>query len=518
MARYLARPLFVTRTQLGLASAPMVFLGVFFVAPVVMSLTVFSDINVLGDTITNSFFLKIAWFSLWQAVLSVVVTMAIGLPATWALSRVSFPGAHILRGILSAPFVMPAVVVASGVLAVLPANNNTGLVPIVWAHAMFNISVVLRIVGPRWELLDLRLEHAAATLGAHPMRTFRYVVWPHIKNSTVNAALLIFIYCFTSFGVIVIVGGFRRRTIETEIFTQAIRLGDTSTATALAVMQMAMIGVVFTVARLRSGKETSVLHIHRRQALSSTTHNRWIVWGAVTSAVALAGLPMMATLWRSIYSRSTQSFTVSGWESLLDARLPGMAYSATEVLTNSAMFALFAAVVCVPLSLAAVVSNNRFLFFVSSLPVVISAATLGIGLIITFDVDPIAWRSQWWLLPIVHAVIAFPLTTRTLHPAYVAVPASLRHSAQVLGASPVRTFLSVDIPIMKSALWRATGLSGAVSLGEFGATSFLSRSQSTTMPIAISQLMGTVGQAPQQAAFALSATFIIVTIGVMSRA
>ena len=514
----MARPLFVTRAQQGLASAPWVFLGVFFVAPVVMTLAVFSDITVLQETITNSFFVKIAWFSLWQALLSVVVTLAIGLPATWALSRVSFPGSQILRGILSAPFVMPAVVVASGVLAVLPADNNTGLFPILWAHAMFNISVVLRIVGPRWELLDQRLERAAATLGAHPMHTFRYVVWPHIKNSTINAALLIFIYCFTSFGVIVIVGGFSRRTMEAEIFTQAIRLGDTSTATALAVVQMAMIGIVFALARARSGREIPASHIHRRQPLSSTTHNRWIVCGAVATAVAVVGVPLAATMWRSIYSRSTQSFTMAGWESLFDTRLPGMAYSATEVLTNSAMFALLAAMVCVPLSLATVLSNNRFLFFVSSLPVVVSAATLGIGLIITFDVDPIAWRSQWWLLPVVHAVIAFPLTTRTLHPAYIAIPPSLRHSATVLGASPLRAFISVEIPIMKSALWRATGLSMAVSLGEFGATSFLSRSGTTTMPIAIGQLMGTVGQAPQQAAFALSATFILVTIGVMSRA
>ena len=508
----------MTRSQLGLASAPMVFLGVFFVAPVVMTLAVFSDITVLQETITNSFFVKIAWFSLWQAVLSVIVTLAIGLPATWALSRVSFPGSQILRGILSAPFVMPAVVVATGVLAVLPATSNTGLLPILWAHAMFNISVVLRIVGPRWELLDLRLEHASATLGAHPMQTFRYVVWPHIKNATINAALLIFIYCFTSFGVIVILGGFSRRTMESEIFTQAIRLGDTSTATALAVVQIAMIAVVFAVVRARSGREISASHIHRRQPLSSTTHNRWIVGSAVASAVALVGVPLVATLWRSIYSRSTQSFTLAGWESLVDTRLPGMAYSASEVLTNSAMFAVCAAVVCVPLSLAAVVSNNRFLFFVSSLPVVVSAATLGIGLIITFDVDPIAWRSQWWLLPVVHAVIAFPLTTRTLQPAYIAIPTSLRRSATVLGASPLRAFFTVEIPIMKSALWRATGLSMAVSLGEFGATSFLSRSGSTTMPIAISQLMGTVGQAPQQAAFALSATFILVSIGVMSRA
>ncbi len=268
----------MTRSQLGLSIAPWVFLGVFFVAPVVMTLAVFTDIAVLGETITNSFFVRIAWFSLWQAVLSVIATLLIGLPATWALSRVSFPGSQILRGILSAPFVMPAVVVASGVLAVLPTSNNTGLIPILWAHAMFNISVVLRIVGPRWELLDQRLEHAAATLGARPMHTFRYVVWPHIKNSTVNAALLIFIYCFTSFGVIVIVGGFRRRTIEAEIFTQAIRLGDTSTATALAMMQMVMIGVVSIVVRTRTGREIPASHIHRRQPLSSTTHSCWIVY------------------------------------------------------------------------------------------------------------------------------------------------------------------------------------------------------------------------------------------------
>lgn len=514
----MARSVFVIRPQHALASAPLVFLGVFFVAPVMMTLFIFTDFAVLYDTVTDRFFLKIAWFSLWQALLSVAVTLAIGLPATWALSRFSFPGSHIVRGILSAPFVMPAVVVASGVLAVLPVHNNTGLIPILWAHAMFNIAVVLRVVGPRWELLDQRLEHAAAMLGARPLHTFRYIVWPHIKNATLNATLLIFVYCFTSFGVIVIVGGFSRRTIEAEIFTQAIRLGDTATATSLAVLQIAIIAVVFTAVRLRSGSEISTTHIHRRQPLSTTTHKTTMVWTSLVTAMAVVGLPLVATLWRSVYSSSTQSLTLRGWQSLLDARLPGMAYSAIDVLSNSALFAVCAVLMCVPLSLAAVVSNNRFIYFLSSLPIVVSAATLGIGLIITFDVDPIAWRSQWWLLPVVHAAIAFPLTTRTLHPAYRAIPPSLRHNAAVLGASPLRTFFSVEIPIMRSALWRAAGLSMAVSLGEFGATSFLSRSGSITMPIAISQLMGTVGQAPQQAAFALSATFILVTVGVMSRA
>lgn len=496
----------------------MAFLGVFFIAPVVISLLGFLDIGVLKETITNSFFAKIAWFSFWQALLSLAVTLVIGLPATWALSRFRFAGSQFVRGTISAPFVMPAVVVASGVLAVLPVNNNTGVIAILWAHAMFNISVVVRIVGPRWELLDQRLENAAALLGAHPVRTFRFVVWPHIKDATLNASLLIFIYCFTSFGVIVIVGGFSRQTIEAEIFTQAIRLGDTSSATALAVIQIAIIAMVFGLVRWRRGIEKPTMHIHQRQPLSATTHNRLIVLGSVVVAMLVVVVPLAATIWRSVYSPINQSFTLRGYSSLFDSRLPGLAHSAAHVVSNSARFAILAAIICVPLSLAVVVSKNRFVYFISSLPVVISAATLGIGLIITFDTDPISWRSQWWLLPVVHAAIAMPLTTRTLQPSYTAIPESLRRGAKVLGASPVRAFFTIEMPIIKSALLRATGLSMAVSLGEFGATSFLSRSGTTTIPIAIGQLFGTVGQAPQQAAFALSGMFIMVTVAVMSRA
>lgn len=219
----------MTRTKHALAVAPLVFLGVFFVLPVVTTLAGFLRGDVLVDTATDSFFVKIAWFSLWQAAVSVMATLVVGLPATWALSRFTFPGAHLARGILSAPFVMPAVVVASGVLALLPATNNTGVFPILWAHVMFNISVVVRVVGPRWEMLHHNLEHAAALLGARPWTVFTTIVWPHIRHAVMNASLLIFIYCFTSFGVIVIVGGFSRRTMEAEIFTQAIRLGDTRT-------------------------------------------------------------------------------------------------------------------------------------------------------------------------------------------------------------------------------------------------------------------------------------------------
>lgn len=508
----------MTRTKHALAVAPLVFLGVFFVLPVVTTLAGFLRGDVLVDTATDSFFVKIAWFSLWQAAVSVMATLVVGLPATWALSRFTFPGAHLARGILSAPFVMPAVVVASGVLALLPATNNTGVFPILWAHVMFNISVVVRVVGPRWEMLHHNLEHAAALLGARPWTVFTTIVWPHIRHAVMNASLLIFIYCFTSFGVIVIVGGFSRRTMEAEIFTQAIRLGDTRTATALAVLQMLIIAAVFVVLRWQRGQQYPVALVQPLPPLSTKTHRRWLVPATTSVALAVIAAPLGASVFRSFYNTAEDHFTLVGWRALTASQLPGLSDSAAHVVANSARFALLAVVVCVPLSLMAVVSKNRALNTLSSLPIVVSAATLGIGLVLTFDTDPYAWRTQWWLLPIIHAAIAFPLTTRTLAPAYLAINDRLRHSAATLGASPVRTFFTVEVPLLRPAILRASGLSMAVSLGEFGATSFLSRSGTTTLPIAIGQLFGKVGQVPQQTGFALSAAFIVVTVAVMSRA
>jgi thiamine transport system permease protein len=190
--------------------------------------------------------------------------------------------------------------------------------------------------------------------------------------------------------------------------------------------------------------------------------------------------------------------------------------SSLSVISTSLVFAIAAACICVPLGLLVARSSAQRALF--SLPLVISAATLGIGLIITFNTSPFAWRSERWLIPVIHAVIALPLVIRALDPAIRAIPISLRNASATLGASPFTTWARVDVPILRPAILRATGLSMAISLGEFGATSFLSRSGSTTLPIAIAQLLGKPGVATQQAGFALAALMVLVTVGVMSRA
>jgi thiamine transport system permease protein len=157
MAEFMERHSLVNKTK-TLLLAPMVFLGVFFVVPVANSFLRYFRFSEFSNVLGNQSLRGVAWFSLWQAVISTLLTLVIALPATWALSRFTFRGARLVRGVLTAPFVLPAVVVAAGVLAI---TDSRGVIPILWAHIVFNVSVVLRIVGPRWSMVNLRLEHHA---------------------------------------------------------------------------------------------------------------------------------------------------------------------------------------------------------------------------------------------------------------------------------------------------------------------------------------------------------------------
>jgi thiamine transport system permease protein len=500
----------VIRTK-TLLIAPVAFLSVFFVAPVANSILRYFHFSEFSNVLGNQSLRGVAWFSIWQAIISMLATLAIGLPVTWALSRYTFRGARLVRGVLTAPFVLPAVVVAAGVLAI---TDSRGVFPILWAHIVFNVSVVLRIVGPRWSMVNLRLEHAAAALGARPSRTFSLVVWPQISDAVISAATLVFIYCFTSFGVIAILGGVSRRTLESEIFTQAVRLGNTETATALAVLQAVIICTVIFIARQSSRPNSTSLHVSAPQPLRTKPRHRNTPLIITAAAIVIVASPLLATIYRSLVVNNQFSF--SAWRTIFSGSLPALSVSPQLVIITSLVFAIIATCICVPLALLVASSSAPRALF--SLPLTISAATLGIGLIITFNTSPFAWRSERWLIPVIHAVIALPLVIRALEPATRAIPHSLRNTSATLGASPFATWVRVELPLLKPALLRATGLSMAVSLGEFGATSFLSRSGSTTLPIAIAQLLGRPGVATQQAGFALAALMVLVTVGVMSRA
>jgi thiamine transport system permease protein len=138
------------------------------------------------------------------------------------------------------------------------------------------------------------------------------------------------------------------------------------------------------------------------------------------------------------------------------------------------------------------------------LPLGVSAVTLGFGFLITLDRPPLDLRESPLLVPIAQALVALPLVVRILVPVLTGVDDRQRQAAASLGAGPLRTALTVEAPVLWRPLLAATGFAFAVSLGEFGATSFLVRPETPTLPVVIYRLIGSPGQLNYGSAMAAS--------------
>src|SRR5262249_31036975 len=152
--------------------------------------------------------LSVAWFTLWQAVVSTLLTLAVGLPGAYVLARFNFPGRRLLNAFALVPFVLPTVVVGAAFLALIGPRGALGLRldhtiwAILAAPVFYNCAVVLRVVGGVWAQLDPRTEEAARVLGASRWRAFRQVTWPLLRPAVLSAASIVFLFTFTSFGAI----------------------------------------------------------------------------------------------------------------------------------------------------------------------------------------------------------------------------------------------------------------------------------------------------------------------------
>ena len=191
------------------------------------------------------------WFTVWQAFASTALTILVAFPAAYVLGRYRFRGRNLVGALVVVPFVLPTVVVALAFLAILPDGIERGWVPILIAHAFFNVAVVVRIVGTYWANLDPRVSEAAATLGAGPSARLREITAPLLAPALAAAAAIVFLFSFTSFGIVLILGGPRYATIEAEIYNQAVRLFDLRAAAVLSIVQLAcVVATVWVAMRL----------------------------------------------------------------------------------------------------------------------------------------------------------------------------------------------------------------------------------------------------------------------------
>lgn len=463
---------------------------------------------------------QVLWFTIWQAVVSTLVTVIAGLAPAWVLARFRFRGHRIVRTLVMVPFVLPTVVVAAAFLALAPETFDRSVTAIVAAHVFFNLAVVVRSVGGLWERLDPDLVAAARTLGASPLTAFRRITWPLIRPAVLAAASIVFLFTMTSFGVVRILGGPARATLEVEIYLRAAQLGDLTGASALAVLQLlAVATLMIWWSRLQRRSTVTGLVYRGRPRRIRPGRERLVVMGVLTATVTAIAVPLGALVARSV--RVGDTWTFAAWRTLGRSEIrPGVSLGLDPwgSVATSLRYALAATVLALLLGAAAalaIAGSRRVGTLLDTglmLPLGTSAVTVGFGILITYDSGPWDLRGSPFIVPLVHALVAVPFVVRTVLPVIRSVPDGLYEAAATLGASPWQVWRRVEFPLITGALTAAGGFAFAVSVGEFGATSFLTRRGTETLPIAIERLLGRTGDLVQAQGFALATILLALTM------
>jgi len=503
-------------------AVPVAFLSFFFVYPLASiferGLTQDGSAGWPGDVLFSGDTLRILWFTVWQAAASTALTLLAGLPLAWATARLRFRGRELVRALVLLPFVLPTVVVATAFLDLMPARFDRGAVPILLAHVFFNMAVVVRVVGGYWEQLDPRLWDVAATLGASPAHRFRELTLPALRPALAAAAALTFLFCFTSFGVVVILGGPTRLTLEAAIYDRAARAFDLRAAAALSLLQLAAVAIVVVVSSRLERRAGIVAPLVPDVPVARRPRGRErVALAAILGGTALLlGAPLLALVERSL---STPAGLGVDFYRVLGRETPTLLVTPWHAVVNSLAYAAAAAAIALGLggltAFLAAGRSTRWLDSAVMLPLGASAVMLGYGFLIAFDTAPIDFRGSLWLVPVVQALVATPFVVRVLTPALRAIDPRLREAASVLGAPPARVRREIDAPLLLRPLGIAAGLAFAIALGEFGATVFLARSDHPTLPVAIFRFLGRPGAENQGAAAALCVVLMAVTVAVV---
>jgi thiamine transport system permease protein len=482
-----------------------------------------------------------------------LLTLLIGLPAAYLFARYDFRGKTLLRALTAVPFMLPTVVVAAGFNALLGARGWLNLTlmnllnletppitvlytlgAILLAHVFYNTTIVIRVVGNALSRLDPRLNEAARILGGNRWKAFWQVTFPLLRPSIFAAALLVFLFDFTSFGVILLLGGPSFATIEVEIYIQTLSMLNLPVAALLSIIQL-LCTLAFSILYSRMLAKTAVqtaqrenLNIRKR---AKSFRGHIFILSLVSVLIGLFVLPMLALPLRSVSQldadrgeRSTleTGFTTDYYEELFINRRGSRFYvPPIQAAKNSLQYAGITVALSLLLGfpVASALSKptrlDRALDPILMLPLGASAVTLGLGFIIAFSRPPLNWIASPFLVPLAHTMIALPFVIRSLQPALASIPQRYREAAAMLGASPFRVWIEVDFRIIFRASLAAATFAFTVSLGEFGATSLLARPAYPTIPTAIYRFLSQPGGLNYGQAMAMATILMaLTTIGI----
>lgn len=434
-------------------------------------------------------------FTLVQAFLSTVLSLAIAVPLARAVARRHFWGRRLFVALMGAPFILPVIVAVFGIISSFGHNGLIaqilrpfgvvmpeiyGLHGVVLAHMFFNLPLAARLILQAWQDVPQERVRLAQSLGLGHAAFFRHIEWQILRNTLPPAFAIIFLLCCSSFAVALILGGGpRATTIELAIY-QAFRFDfDLGRAASLAAVQallcLVLGGIALKWTRPRNPLGTGLdrpLALPRGGRIAAVSDGFVILVAGVFLI-----LPLVRVLWL-------------GLPHLID--LPSQVWVAA---LRSVVMALCATAICLCLSLPIALTLTRlkaapYLEAICLLALVISPLALGTGwfLMLRQITNPIAWALPVTVL--VNALMALPFVLRALLPALREAEASQARLATALGLQGWKRFRHAYLPRLIRPLGFGAGLAAALSMGDLGVIALFAAPDHATLPLEMMRLMG----------------------------
>lgn len=441
-----------------------------------------------------------------QAGISSVLTLVLGVPVAWVITRLQFCGREWVLRLLMLPFVMPTLVAGMGVLALFGAQGllwrgweETPYL-LLYGNVFFNLPVMIRAAYQGLCQVPATRMYAAQTLGAGAWQRFFQVEWPQLLPWLAGAMCLVFLYCFSGFGLALLLGGERYITLEVQIYQLIAYELDMAQAGVLVIWALAvtlLAGVLYAWLSKRTA-QTAAVQILPPQAPSG--RQKIGLWLALLVLLVCCAMPLLAVCWRALLAGSS-------WLVLLDE-------STWQALGHTLRFTLLAMLLALVLGVshAALAHCLAWVRGITFLPFMVSPVCISFGLLLCYP----EWTASLSMLIAMYALLAYPFITKDVLSAWDSLPQHYAQAARTLGASSWQVLLFVTFPLLRPAMQRGLALAAATCVGEFAATLFLSRPEWQTLTTLIYHYLGIAGRDNYDRAMVLTLILMLVAILIFS--
>ncbi len=471
----------------------------------------------------DQYYVRIILFTLFQAFVSMVCSLLIGLPGAYILSHYRFFGKNFVKALTTIPFVLPSILVVLGFVLFFGNNGILNRVAmyilhaesppftilssfkaIILAHTFYNFPICMRLVAASWEKIPSSLQEAAQTLGASRMKVFSSITLPALTPGLLASAVMIFMFCFMSFGVILVLGGGPRfTTLEVEVYRLARIKIDLAAASRLAVVQLlispAILYVFLKVQRggITSNKPQARQYRPLRNTLGSA-HGILILLYLFFVVVVLIS-PIVSVIAQSFLKKS-------GWMGIGTPSLYWYTYIFSPHMTNaiavplrailnSFMFACSSSALSLMISvlIAYVFSKRKAAHMFETLfmlPMGVSSIVLALGFVQISRILPDNLMVSWFAVVGVHTIVSYPFVLRSVQTGFAQLTQTMEEAAASLGAKPFRRFLTVELPVLASGISAGAVFAFAISMGEMNGTLIVAGQDFITIPILMYRFIG----------------------------